>query len=80
MEGQHQLRFSRKPPQRLFFLHRPSSEGLLQFYRAAAESILTFPITVWLGGVSAEEERQPKEAARTASEIAGCEVPSPPEI
>lgn len=57
-----------------------SSKGLLQFYRAAAESILTFAIPVWFGSVSAEEERQLNKVVHNASKITGYEIPSLAEI
>lgn len=75
----------KKAHQRLFFLKQlkkcgVSSKGLLQFYRAAVESVLMFGITVWFGNVSAEEKRQLNKVVRTASKIIGCEVPSTSEI
>lgn len=44
------------------------------------QSILTFAMTVWLGSVSAEEERRPNEVVRVASTITGCELPSPTRV
>ena len=49
--------FLKKTQQRLFFLRQLNKFGLrreiiVQFYRSAIESILTFSICVWFGGIS----------------------------
>lgn len=49
--------------------------GMVQFYRAAVESILTYAITVWFGNMSAEDRRQLDRVVRTASKIIGCNLP-----
>ncbi len=53
----------KKAHQRLFFLHQlktfgVSREGMLQFYRAATESVLTFSISVWYGHSPAQQRKQ----------------------
>ena len=47
----------KKAQQRLFFLRQLKTFGLwrdilVQFYRSAIESILTFSICIWFGGIS----------------------------
>ena len=64
----------KKAHQRLLFLKQlkksgVSSKGLLQFYRAAVESILTYAVTVWFGNVTVEEEKQLNKVVHTFSEI-----------
>lgn len=52
-----------------------SRNAMVQFYRAAVESILTYAITVWFGNMSAEDRRQLDKVVRTASRIVGCDLP-----
>ncbi len=79
MEGQHQPHFREGSPETILFKTAEKVRGVRQ-RSAAAESILTFALTVWFGSVSAKEERQLNKVVCTASKIIGCEVPSLTEI
>ena len=72
---------SSKAHQRLHSLRqlrkfRVSREGMLSFYRATIESILTFSVTVWYGNTTVHDKAQLERVVRTASKIIGCERPS----
>ena len=49
---------------------------LLQFYRAAVESVLTFSITVWYGSATQEDRDRLEGVVKTASTIIGRQLPS----
>jgi len=53
---------------------------LVQFYRAVIESVLTFSVTVWYGGATAEDRGRLDAVVKTASRVIGCELPSMEEI
>ncbi len=52
-----------------------SRDGMVQFFRAAAESILTYAITVRFGNTLAEGRRQLDKEVHTAFRITGCDLP-----
>ena len=71
----------KKAQQRLFFLHQLKKFGLrreilVQFYRSAIESILTFSICVWFGGISQCQRGRLDRVVKTASKIVGSELTS----
>ena len=71
----------KKAQQRLYFLRqlrkfKVSQQVLLQFYRAAIESVLTFSISTWYGSTSHQERNELDRIVDTASKIIGCHVPS----
>lgn len=70
----------KKAQQRLFFLRqlrkfKVSKAGMLHFYRAVIESILTFSITVWWGSCSTEDKSALNRVVSTASRIIGLDLP-----
>ena len=70
-----------KAQQRIHFLRQLKKFGmnqkiLLQFYRAAVESVLTFAITVWYGSATKEDKGRLESVVKTASEIIGRQLPS----
>ena len=70
----------KKAHQRIYFLRRlrkfgVSQEILVSFYRALIESILTFSITVWYGGLSQEDKNRLDRVVKTAEKIIGCKLP-----
>ena len=71
----------KKAQQRLFFLRQIKKFGLrkvilIQFYRSAIESILTFSIYVWFGGISRRQRSRLDRVVKTASKIVGNELTS----
>ena len=69
----------KKAQQRLFFLRQLKKFGLrreilVQFYRSAIESILTFSICVWFGGISQRQRSRLDRVVKTASKIVGSEL------
>ena len=67
----------KKAHQRLFFLRQLkkfSHSILTQFYCAAAESILTFSITVWDSSACQKDKDQLERIVRTASEVIGSDM------
>ena len=75
----------KKAQQRLFFLCQLKKFGLrreilVQFYRSAIESILTFSICVWFGGISQRQRGRLDRVVKTASKIVGSELTSQPYI
>ena len=71
----------KKAQQRLFFLRQLKKFGLrreilVQFYRSAIESILTFSICVWFGGISQRQRGRLDRVVKTASKIVGSELTS----
>ena len=75
----------KKAQQRLFFLRQLKKFGLrrdilVQFYRSAIESILTFSICVWFGGISQRQSSRLDRMVKTASKIVGSELISLPAI
>ena len=69
----------KKAQQRLFFLHQLKKFGLrreilVQFYRSAIESILTFSTCVWFGGISQRQRSRLDRVVKTASKIVGSEL------
>ena len=65
----------------LFFLRQLKKfelrrEILVQFYRSAIESILTFSIWVWFGGISQRQRSRLDRVVKTASKIVGSELTS----
>ena len=71
----------KKAQQRLFFLRQLKKFGLrrqilVQFYRSAIESILTFSIFVWFGGISQRQRGRLDRVVKTASKIVGSELTS----
>ena len=49
---------------------------LVNFYRAVIESVLTQSFTVWYGNLTVDDRSSLDRIVRTASRIAGCELPS----
>ena len=75
----------KKAQQRLYFLRQLRKFGMdqkimVQFYRAVIESVLTFSVTVWYGGATAEDKSRLNSVVKTASRVIGCELPSLEEI
>ena len=71
----------KKAQQRLFFLRQLKKFGLrrellVQLYRSAIESILTFPICVWFGGISQRQRSKLGRVVKTVSIIVGSELTS----
>ena len=71
----------KKAQQRLFFLRQLKKfvlriEILVQFYLSAIESILTFSICVWFGGISQRQRGRLDRVVKTASKIVGSELTS----
>jgi hypothetical protein len=71
----------KKAQQRLFFLRQLKKFGLrreilVQFYRSAIESILTFSICVWFGGISQRQRGRLDRVVKTVSKIVGSELTS----
>ena len=71
----------KKAQQRLFFLRQLKKFGLrreilVQCYRSAIESILTFSICVWFGGISQRQRGRLDRVVKTASKIVGSELTS----
>ena len=71
----------KKAQQRLFFLRQLKkselrSEILVQFYRSAIESILTFSISVWFGGISQCQRSTLDRVVKTDSKIVDIELNS----
>ena len=71
----------KKAQQRLFFLCQLKKFGLrreilVQFYRSVIESILTFSICVWFGGISQRQRGRLDRVVKTASKIVGSELTS----
>ena len=71
----------KKAQQRLFFLRQLKKFGLrreilVQFYCSAIESILTFSICVWFGGISHRQRSRLDRVVKTASKIIGNELTS----
>ena len=71
----------KKAQQRLFFLRQLKKFGLrreilVQFYRSAIESILTFSVCVWFGGISQRQRGRLDRVVKTASKIVGSELTS----
>ena len=70
-----------KAQQRLYFMRRlrsfcVSQTLLVNFYRAVVESVLTQSFTVWYGSLTVDDRRRLDRIVRTASLIAGCELPT----
>ena len=66
----------KKAQQRLFFLRQLKKFGLrreilVQFYRSAIESILTFSICIWFGGISQRQRGRLDRMVKTASKSFG---------
>ena len=51
-------------------------ELLVKFYRAVIESILTLSFTVWYNSATEEDRDRLRRMVRTASKIAGCDLPT----
>ena len=71
----------KKAQQRLYFLRRLKKFGmsrgiLINFYRTAIESILTYAITVWFGNITTSELHSLEKVVRTAERIIGSDLPS----
>ena len=69
----------KKAQQRLFFPRQLNKFGLrreilVQFYHSAIESILTFSMCVWFGGISQPQRSKPDRVVKTASKIVGSEL------
>ena len=68
-----------KAHQRLYFLRQLNQFGLKKrmltgFYRCMIESVLSFSICVWLGGLSAHRQRHLDGVVTTAERIIGCSL------
>jgi len=71
----------KKAHQRLYFLRqlkkfRMTIPIMTRFYRSVIESVLTFSNTVWYGSASRSDKTKLNRVVKTASKIAGCELPS----
>ena len=71
----------KKARQMLYFLRQLRKFGLrreilIQFYRSTIESVLTFSISVWYGGLNQRQRNKMDRVVRTASKIVGAELPS----
>ena len=71
----------KKAHQRLYFLRqlkkfRLTTPIMTQFYRSVIESVLTFSNTAWYGSTSSNNKKKLNRVVKTASKIAGCELPS----
>ena len=71
----------KKAQQRLFFLRQLKKFGLrkeflVQFYRSGIESILTFSLCVWFGGISQRQRSMLHRVVKTASKMFGSELTS----
>ena len=69
----------KKAHQRLFLLRQLKKFKVIHsilnhFYRAATESILTFPITVWYSSACQKDKDQLERIVRTASKIIGSDM------
>ena len=69
-----------KGHQRLYFLRQLRKFGLKKklltsFYRCTIESVLSFSICVWFGGLSAHQQRHLDRVVKTAERIIGCSLP-----
>ena len=69
-----------KAHQRLYFLRQLRKFGLKEklltgFYRCTIESVFSFPICVWFGGLSAHQQRHLDRVVKTAERIIGCSLP-----
>ena len=49
---------------------------LVNFYRAAIESIITFSITVWYGNIEAKQKKKLSKIIKTSEKIIGAHLPS----
>ena len=49
---------------------------LVNFYRATIESVLTFAVITWYGGLGEEDRRKFENIVCTCSRIVGSELPS----
>ncbi len=75
----------KKSHQRLFFLRQLkkfgiSKVGMVNFYRAVIESVLTFSLIVWFGSSTAQQRSQINNITRVASRIIGYDLPTIDEI
>jgi len=72
----------KKAQQRLLILPAPTKEvqaeerNSCSVYRSAIESILTFSICVWFGGISQRQRNRLDRVVKTASKIFGSELTS----
>ena len=55
-------------------------EILLKFYKAVIESVLTFSICVWFGGLTSKEESVLNRIIKISGRIIGTELPSLEEL
>ena len=70
----------KKAHQRLYFLRqlrkfRMRREILLSFYKAMIESVLTFSICVWFGGLTLKEKAAMNKLIKISGKIIGTELP-----
>ena len=75
----------KKAHQRLYFLRqlkkfRMRREILYQFYKASIESVLTFSICVWFGGLKGKDKAALNRIIKVSSKIIGSELPSLDEL
>lgn len=71
---------AKKGLQRLHFLRclkraRLPQQLLVSFYRSAIESVLTYCITVWYSGCTAENRKALQRVIKTAERITGTQLP-----
>ena len=70
---------TKKAHQRLFFLQQlrkfgVACKGMLHFYHATIESILSYSITVWYGNTTVQNRLQLDRIVHTAEKIIGCKL------
>lgn len=70
-----------KAQQRLYFLRQlrkfgVSQAGMIHFYSATIESVLTFSILVWYGSSTSQEKQHLERVVRRASKIIGRSLPT----
>ncbi len=51
-----------------------SKAGVIRFYRAVIESVLTFSIIVWFGSSTVQQKSQIRNIVWTATNIIGCDL------
>lgn len=70
-----------KSHQRRHFLCRRrvfvvSQAGIINFYRATMERVLTCSILVWCGSATSQDQQQLESVVRRASKVIGCSLPT----
>ncbi len=71
----------KKAQQRLHFLrvlrkNNLDQKLLLAFYRSSVESVLTYCLSVWYSGSTAEDKNAVQRVIKTAQKIIGCPLPT----